>query len=357
MTDLLSPASRLRLKITASFVELLASKGISIAVTLVPGRLVLIGTDVQGRPTVDDALLDKPWGLAVADGALVVATRRELHVYADNRRLAPHHPAAPGTFDAFYAPRASHVTGDCQVHDVWADASGLYGVNTSFSAICRFDALHSFTPVWKPPFIGALLPEDRCHLNGMAWDGGRLAYATAFGRFDTARGWRAQPPHHGVLMDCANDAILSDGLCLPHSPRVVDGQLYVTEMGAGTLLRVDRAGGRRELVAQLPGMTRGLAAIDGIAIVGLSRTRTSTTGWTLPLAARGAAGMAGLAAVELASGRVLGSAEFPAGIEEVFDLQLLPATRRAGILDLARWDGYIPVDTPDQGVWMKQDFK
>ena len=341
------------MKLSASFLELLCSKNISVAVTLVPGRLIMLGSDTAGRPTVDEALLDKPWGLALCDEFLAVATRREVQLYADNRAMARHYPVAADAYDRVFAPRVTYVTGECEVHDLWIEAGSVYGVNTRFSTVCRFDALHSFTPIWRPAFISDLRGEDRCHLNGMAWNQGTLAYASAFGRFDTERAWRAHPPEQGVVIDCATNAILSEGMCLPHSPRVIGDRLYATEMGKGTLVHIDRQTGQREELIRLDGMTRGLAAVDGIAIVGLSRLRKSLTGWTLPLAAQGTQCIAGLAAVELATGRLLGTVEFPAEVDEVFDLQIVPDTRRAGILDMARWNGHYPIDTPDRGFWMQ----
>jgi len=341
------------MKLSASFLDLLCSKNFSIAVTLVPGRLIMLGSDALGRPTIDEALLDKPWGLALGDGFMAVATRRDVQLFSDNSAMASQYPMLQDAYDKVFAPRVTYATGECEVHDLWMEAGSVYGVNTRFSTICRFDALHSFTPVWRPGFVSDLRAEDRCHLNGMAWDEGKLAYASAFGRFDTERGWRGHPPEQGVVIDCATDAILSEGMCLPHSPRVIDGQLYATEMGDGTLVRIDRKTGRREEVIRLDGMTRGLAEIDGIVIVGLSRLRKSLTGWTMPLAARGAHCIAGLAAVELATGRLLGTVEFPAEVEEVFDLQVLPGTRRAAILDMARWNGHYPIDTPERGFWMQ----
>ena len=39
---------------------------------------------------------------------------------------------------------------------------------------CRF-----FSPRWRPPFVSALAPEDRCHLNGLAMVDGVLLLVDA----------------------------------------------------------------------------------------------------------------------------------------------------------------------------------
>ena len=78
-----------------------------------------------------------------------------------------------GTHDACYVPRRLHVTGDIDIHEMAYDRDdALWVVNTRFSCLCTLDADHSFSPRWRPPFVSALAPEDRCHLNGLAMVGG-----------------------------------------------------------------------------------------------------------------------------------------------------------------------------------------
>jgi uncharacterized protein (TIGR03032 family) len=90
------------------------------------------------------------------------------------QKLAP-----PGKHDACYLPRRIHVTGDIDIHELaWACDDALWLVNTRFSCLCMLDAEHSFTPRWRPPFVTALAPQDRCHLNGLAMMDGRPTYAT-----------------------------------------------------------------------------------------------------------------------------------------------------------------------------------
>ncbi len=40
---------------------------------------------------------------------------------------------------------------------------------------------HSFTPIWKPPFISKIVKEDRCHLNGLAMEDGTVIAGTVGG--------------------------------------------------------------------------------------------------------------------------------------------------------------------------------
>ena len=45
-------------------------------------------------------------------------------------------------------------------------------------SVAEVSDAHNFVPLWRPPFISRLAPEDRCHLNGLAMeDGAALCHA------------------------------------------------------------------------------------------------------------------------------------------------------------------------------------
>jgi uncharacterized protein (TIGR03032 family) len=94
---------------------------------------------------------------------------------------------------------------------------------------------HSFTPVWRPPFVTALAPEDRCHLNGLCMVAGKPKYVTALGATDTPGGWRANKARGGILMDVETNEVVLRGLSMPHSPRWYQDRLWVLESGEGSL--------------------------------------------------------------------------------------------------------------------------
>jgi uncharacterized protein (TIGR03032 family) len=75
-------------------------------------------------------------------------------------------------------------------------------------------------------------------------------------------------------------------------------------------------------VAALPGVTRGLALHGGYAFVGLSRARPTLEG--VPIVAQRDQLRCGLWVVRLQTGVVAGHLEFTTGVEEIFDVQVLP---------------------------------
>ena len=74
-------------------------------------------------------------------------------------------------------------------------------VNTLYNCLATPSARHSFTPMWKPPFISKIVKEDRCHLNGLAMADGVPRYVTAVSKSDTIDGWRDRRFDGGIVID------------------------------------------------------------------------------------------------------------------------------------------------------------
>ena len=114
-----------------------------------------------------------PMGLAFEAGRLALGTSIQVWEFVDvpavTAKLDP-----PGRHDGCFLPRSCHVTGNIQGHEMaWGSGGELWVVNTRFSCLCTLDRSASFTPRWRPPFVTALEPTDRCHLNGLGMVSGR----------------------------------------------------------------------------------------------------------------------------------------------------------------------------------------
>ena len=99
------------------------------------------------------------------------------------------------------------------------------------------------------------------------------------------------------------------------------------DSGRGQPVAADPEAGTVTTVIELPGYTRGLAMIDTFAFVGLSRIRETSTFGGLPIAASRESLKCGVAVVDLVSGRHMAFLEFHTGVEEIFDVQILPGIR------------------------------
>ena len=121
-------------------------------------------------------------------------------------------------------------------HDIGLLKGGrIVFVNTLYNCLATPSERHSFTPVWKPPFISKIVKEDRCHLNGLAMEEGVPRYVTAVSKSDTIDGWRDRRFDGGIIVDVQSGEIVIGGLSMPHSPRVYRGKLFVLNSGTGEL--------------------------------------------------------------------------------------------------------------------------
>ncbi len=325
-----TPARGPGLEVTGSrhFADWLEGVEAGLAVTTYHGnRLFLLGLKQPGRLSVFQRVFERAMGLAASPERLYLATRFQLWQLENVLRPGE----TDGPYDRIYKPHRSWTTGDLDVHDIGFDPAGRpIFVNSLFSCLATVDETHSFRPLWKPPFISKLAPEDRCHLNGLAMEDGKPRFVTAVARTDVAAGWRDHRRNGGVVIDVESGETVSSGLSMPHSPRLHDGKLWVLQSGTGELGVIGLDDGRFEPVCFCPGYLRGLAFHRGFAVVGMSQCREERTFSGLELDERllskGTEAKCGLAVVELAEGSLAHWLEL-GGVRELYDVQVLPGIR------------------------------
>ncbi|MCW2603123.1 MAG: repeat-containing protein [Pseudonocardiales bacterium] len=305
---------------TASVPRLLrAMKGALLVTTYQSGRLVILRADDDGLNT-HFVGFEAPMGIALTPGGFALGTKRQIYDMRNQPAVAAKMEPV-GKYDAAYLPRSAHWTGDIRVHEMAYVKGELWFISTLFSCLATIDADHSFVPQWRPPFISALAPEDRCHLNGFALRDGEIRYATALGMTDEDRGWRANKLDGGILMEVPSGEVIAGGLCMPHSPRWYRGQLWILQSGNGTLGTVDLDTGQVTTVATLPGFTRGLAFAGQYAFVGLSQVR-ETVFEGLPIVERDDRAC-GVWVVDITTGTTVGYVKFEGDVQEIFDVTVV----------------------------------
>jgi uncharacterized protein (TIGR03032 family) len=313
------------MEVSSGLAAWLAQVGCSLAVsTYDAGKLILLGNNGLGGCSLFERTIEGCMGLH-SDGDL-------LHLAARSQVLRFRDAGAAGGWDRRYLPRMAWYTGDVDAHDLGVDAAGRpLVVATAFNAVVRVSEDTSFEPVWWPRFLPGPVQGDRCHLNGFATEGGEVAVVTLAGPSDRVDGWRDHRDAGGQVLDARTHEVLADGLCLPHSPRLHDGRVWFLEAGHGRLCVID--GGKTEVVAELPGFTRGLSFIGGYAVVGLSAPRNGELFDSLPLgrvaAERGQSPMCGVVIVDLATGRVDHFLAVHGNvIREIYDVAVLKGAAR-----------------------------
>ncbi|MFO1430154.1 MAG: TIGR03032 family protein [Candidatus Competibacteraceae bacterium] len=346
----------MRCEADAGFNEWLARSGGSVACTTYQaGKLLLIGWNGR-QVSLLPRTFQKAMGLDVAGGRLVLATQHEVFWFADAPLLAPEFlPDQPNRYDALYLPRVLYFTGDLNVHDLALGTDGLWLVASRFSCLARLSEEYSFIPVWRPPFVSDFVPEDRCHLNGLALLDGQPKTVTVLGMTDTPGGWRANKATGGVLLDVPTGETILSGLAMPHSPRWQQERLWVLNSGTGELLQVDTERGQAEVVCALPGYVRGLTVVGNVALVGLCKIRERHIFGGLPVQTRYKQLRCGIALVDLQRGIQIGLFEFTAGVEEIYDLRFLPGRQRPNILAPGQPGVREGFPAPDFSYWLRPD--
>lgn len=304
----------------------------SVIVTTIQADRLIILRVRDGALNMHVRRVQHPMGLAVDNGRLALGVYNRVERYYDMPAVGDR-VATPGeSLDAVFMPRTIHLTGHIDSHDLGWGKEELWVVSSRFSALCTLDGEHSFVPRWRPEFVTALRPEDRCHLNGLAMLDGVPRYVTALGRSDTPEGWREGRSSGGLLIDVESGHTVAAGLNMPHSPRWHDGALWFLESGTGSLCRLADEEGRVDRVARLPGYVRGLDFIGDHALVGISRPRRSATGWEQASPEIAGHRHCGVWIVHLPSGQIAGQLEFPSPIDEIFALCGLSGVRNPDVV-------------------------
>ena len=196
------------------------------------GLLYMLGRKPDGGAHLHQSAQPKPMGLSF-DAAGRLTMTGAFHIIRFENVLAPHE-RINHRFDACFVPRRVHFTGALDAHDIGIGSDGEpVFVNTRYNCLASTDPRHSFKPLWRPPFVSALVGEDRCHLNGLAIENNEPAFVTAVSRSDTIDGWRDRRADGGVVIDVRSGEIVCENLSMPHSPRLYRGELWLFNSGTG----------------------------------------------------------------------------------------------------------------------------
>ncbi len=288
-------------------------------------------------------------GIALNKSKLAVACKHNVRLLKNFPQLAPSYPARPNTYDAFFVPVCSYNSGKLDLHDLNFLNNKLTGINTLFSCIAEINNEYSFEPVWQPPFISDLLPEDRCHLNGMAVKDEKIEYVTALSSANTARGWRNNKMDSGVIINVPDNKVVLDNLSMPHSPRIYNNKLYFLNSSLGELRLADTDKRTSKVIVQLGGYARGMAKYGDYLFIGISKLRHSTPPFNeLPIAKTS---FAGVVVVDLPGKKVIGQIRFETSVDEIYDVKILPDYRRPGIITNNRKESKMFITMPSDTFW------
>lgn len=326
-TDPQAIADPFHLELNNDFRQWLEAEGISLALTTYEaGKLIVIGPGIKGGTIVTERNFERCMATFVEGDNIWITTQYQIWQIENGLDQGQYFD---GQWDRVYLPRMSYVTGDVDVHDIMRANDGhLYGVITGYNCIARIthDEKGSFSPHWKPPFISQIIGEDRCHLNGLSLENGELAYVSMIGKSNEKNGWRAHKNDGGFIMDIRNNAVIAQGLSMPHTPRLHDSALWFLEAGKGYVCRIDKTTRDVERVSWRPGFLRGLTFYKNYAFVCSSAPRDNTfKGLPLDeeLKTRGTDPRCALDIIDLNTMELAYSVQITGSVKEIYDVAVL----------------------------------
>ena len=336
--------------------DLLMKLGCSIAIsTYQAGKIVFISAKNEKELVQLPRLFDKPMGIAEhpQKDKLALATKDEVIVFANSRNLAAHYPKSPNKYDALYMPRITYHTGPLDIHDLrFGNNDQLYAVNTLFSTIVQLDDDYNFTPFWSPPFIDKIVPEDRCHLNGMTMQDGKPKYASCFNQGNTHQSWRDTITTTGTIYDIESNEVVATDLAMPHSPRLYNNDLYVLLSATGELVKIDIDKGSHEVVTRIGGFVRGMSLHKDYLFVGLSKVRkSSSTFGKLNISEE--ENQSGVVIIHLPTGKEIGRITYLNSVDEIYDVHVLGNKIRPNMMNTMTPDHKGGLMIPQTTYWSR----
>src|SRR5581483_10841615 len=130
----------------------------------------------------------------------------------------------------------------------------------------------------------------------------------------------------GMMLHMPSGEPVVTGLSMPHSPRVYAGKTWILESGHGTLSVVDLETGKTDIVAKMPGFTRGLDFYGNLAFIGLSQVRESAVFSGIPLVEELSEKerACGVWVIDIRNGQTVAFLRFEGIVQEIFAIQVLP---------------------------------
>jgi uncharacterized protein (TIGR03032 family) len=229
--------------------------------------------------------------------------------------------------------RSWFYPGSLYLHELAILGGQLHANAVGRNTVVRLDEDGSFHDVWWPRSVEKnrrpLVDRNVLQLNSIA--AGRDLHSSFFcaSAERPSSLFPGDPKfpvdRRGVIFSGRTREPIARGLTRPHSTRLVDGRLWVDNSGYGDLGIIDDAAFWP--IVRLPGWTRGLCVIGNIAFVGTSRVLPRFRSYAPGLDV--SRSVCGIHAVEIRSGRILGSLIWPRG-DQIFAIECAPAGLTTG---------------------------
>ena len=323
------------------------------------GKIIMISSQ-NGESIVKYAKnFRRPMGIAISSDSqkIAIASKSEIGVFTSNAVLSKNYPERKGYYSHLYLPQTKYHTGLVDTHEIAWTKDGLLSTNTLFSCISKMSDHYHFEATWKPPFISDIVPEDRCHLNGMTLLNGQPKYVTMFASTDQNKGWRSLEYDNGLIMDVETSQVLLDKLPMPHSPILYEDKIYFLLSATGEVMAYDLKTKTLTKLNEFKSFVRGMEIIDDYIFLGMSKIREDSQFFSdLPISAEEST--CGIRILNRHTGKEEGGLTYHDKIEEIFAVKIAKGVTNPGILTERdkHYDKCLSIAN-NQNYWLKENTK
>jgi uncharacterized protein (TIGR03032 family) len=303
--------------------------------------LLCMCTDEFAGPAMSLMRIPHPSGLAVdrEKGILHVASTRNPNQIFDfmplNGLMSRLDVEETPIEDGLLVPVRTRLLPGClYIHDLAMVGGELHANSVGQNAVVRLHSSGRHERVWWPQCIetndGPIFGRNHLQLNSIA--AGESVESSFFSAStDQVTDLRPGDPdfpvdRRGVIFSGTSRQAIARGLTRPHSARLNGDRVWVDNSGYGEVGYIEDA--KFCATAALPGWTRGLCFYQDVMFIGTSRILPRFKQYAPGLEVDSA--KCGIHAVEVGSGRLLGSISWPFG-SQIFSVEWLPRDFAKGL--------------------------
>lgn len=151
------------------------------------------------------------------------------------------------------------------VHDIYSYGNKIYLASTGTNEIAVLDGDLNLIKCYRYHGVG-----DAWHINCLVGIDGDV-YFGAFCNYEEDYTYKGKTKNSGFIMNAVTGEVVVDGLSQPHSPRYVDGLLYLCDSEKSRVLIFDNFILSKEI--KLKGYVRGLCVDEAFIYAGVSKSR------------------------------------------------------------------------------------
>jgi uncharacterized protein (TIGR03032 family) len=251
--------------------------------------------------TWNKTIINNARGIAVSDTFVTIASHEAIYYYNKN--------------DGTLAAIVNIASQDS--HEITYDIDENLIVCASYRSALVKQGLGIDEILWTVPGVSLNTFDARSWINGVAIQDGYPKYVSVLGVSDIPQGWTDEArTSKGVIFDVTNNNIIMDNLFFPHSPKIINNELWFCNSGNAQLCKWAPGDSNYTVVTELSGWSRGILSIGDYVLVGISQGKLTA----FPEITADPMAQPGISIIDKNTGEQV---DFePLDVQEIFDINI-----------------------------------